>query len=137
MSEIEELPKLIKKVSNHTQYKLDKATTNNLYISCLLSLINGITLNSKVEKQIQNKLENGAIRSNFVERNRLKNLENSIILWHLSDEYIDVVKVLINRVKVLFVNSVSEIVRKYEISPDILDAMLSTNGDNYRGGSSE
>ena len=136
-SEIENLPKLVKNVSNHTQYKLDKTTTNNLYVSCLLSLINGITLNIKLEEQIQEKVENGTIRDRYVITNRLKNLENSVILWHLEDKYTDVIKVLINRVKVMFIESINNVVRKYEVSPDILDAMLSTNGGEYRGKSSE
>ncbi len=136
-SEIENLPKIVENVSNHTQYKLDKTTTNNLYISCLLSLINGITLNIKLEEQIQEKVENGTIRDRYVITNRLKNLENSVILWHLEDEYTDVIKVLINRVKVMFIESINNVVRKYEVSPDILDAMLSTNGGDYRGKSSE
>lgn len=137
LSEIENLPSVIKNVSNHTQYKLDKTITNNLYISCLLSLINGVTLNIKLEEQIQEKVDSGTIRDKFVISNRIKNLEDSIILWHLDSTYTDIIRVLLNRVKVMFIESVDDIVKKYDVSPDVLDAMLSTNGGECRGKTSE
>ena len=67
----------------------------------------------------------------------MKNLEDSIILWHLDDKYIDVIKVLINRIKVMFIDIIGGVIKKYEVTPDILDAMISINGGEYRGKTSE
>lgn len=134
---INDMPNLIKNISNHTQFKLDKDVSNKLYISCLLSLINGITLNIKLEEKIKDKSENGSIKGNYIIRNRLKNLEDSIILWHLSDDFIDIVKVLINRIRIMFIASVEKAIKEVEITPDMLDAMISINGGDYRGRTSE
>lgn len=136
-SEIESLPKLVKKVCSLTQFKNDKVITNNLHISVLLSLLNGITLVSKLEENIKQKRENNTLRDNYLIENRLKNINDSIILWHLDDTYKDIVKVLINRVKVMFSESLHNIGRNWEVTPEILDAMISIGGGEFRGNTSE
>lgn len=136
-SEIESLPKLVKKVCSLTQFKNDKVITNNLHISVLLSLLNGITLVSKLEENIKQKRENNTLRDNYLIENRLKNINDSIILWHLDDTYKDIVKVLINRVKVMFSDSLHNIGRNWEVTPEILDAMISIGGGEFRGNTSE
>jgi len=136
-SEITSLPKLVKKVCSLTQFKNDKVITNNLYISCMLSLINAITLNSKLEEQIQQKRESNTLRDNYLIENRLKNINDSIILWHLDGSLTNLVKVLINRVKVMFSESIHTIGKNYEVTPEILDAMISLGGGEYRGNLSE
>ena len=136
-SEINNLPKVVNRVCNLTQFKNDKSISNNLYISCMLSLINALTLNIKLEETIQVKKENNTLRDSYLIENRLKNINNSIILWHLDDTYKDTVKVLINRVKVMFSEAIHNIGKKWEVTPEILDAMISMSGGEFRGNTSE
>ena len=136
-NEIENLPKLVKRVSSLTQFKNDKSITNNLYISCMLSLVNSITLNTKLEEAMQQKRENNTLRDSYIIENRLKNIEDTIILWHLDSSLKNLVKVLINRVKVMFMESIHTIGKNYEVTPEILDAMISIGGGEYRGNVSE
>lgn len=135
--EIEELPNTIKKVCSLTQFKNDKALTNNLYISCLLSLLNGVTLNKKVQTTIDNKKDSTREYEWYVIQNRLKNLDDSIILWQLDDSMVNMIKILLNRVKKMFMESIQNICKKYEVTPDMLDIMVSFNGGDYRGNTND
>lgn len=92
------LPKIIKRKINETLYKNDVLISKRLYISCVLSLINGMTLsNSKKQKILKksdiNERESLIIKS--LQRERI----NSIILWHLDETMRDYVQILVNKIR--------------------------------------
>ena len=137
ISEISSFPKIISRVCSLTQFKNDKVISHNLHMSCLLSLLNGITLNNQLEQMIQDKKANNTLKDNFIVENRLKNLDSEIVLWHLDNEYYNIVKVLLNRIKIMFSENIHNISKNWEVTPEILDAMISIGGGEYRGSLSE
>lgn len=132
-SEIEELPKLIYKVCSLTQFKNDKSMTYKLYMSCLLSFINGVTLDKKTQELLDKKVDNGSLQDWFIVKCRLKNVEDSIVLWQLNDDMFSMVRVLMNRIKKMFIENIHNVGKKFEVSPEILDAMISLNYNDFRG----
>lgn len=135
--EIADLPKLIFKVCSLTQFKNDKVMTYKLYMSCLLSFINGVTLDTRTQELFDRKMENGSLQDWFIIKNRLKNVEDSIVLWQLDSSMSSMVQVLMNRIKKMFIESIHNIGKKFEVSPDLLDAMISMNYNEFRGNINE
>ena len=136
-SEIDDLPKLIFRVCSLTQFKNDKVMTYKLYMSCLLSFINGVTLDTRTQELFDRKMKNGSLQDWFIIKNRLKNVEDSIILWQLDDSMSSMVQVLMNRIKKMFIENIHNIGKKFEVSPDLLDAMISMNYNEFRGNINE
>ena len=132
-SEIEDLPKLIDKVCKLTQFRGDASIRRNLYISCALSFLNYVTLSNKDLEKLEG--SNESYYESFITRCRLRNIDDTIILWHLDKGMESMVKVLLNRVKIMFANKLHEITINYSWSDKYIDHLLSmdeaSKGDYY------
>jgi hypothetical protein len=88
-----------KKFLENIPYKTSKAEWNNIYVSCLLTFLNSITISSKNQARI-------LIRDNveFYKDKTLNNIykeedENSTTLFHLDPIMKDYIKILVNKLK--------------------------------------
>lgn len=128
-SEVEEyissLPRIIKDVINQTPYKNKKIINHNLYISCLLSFLNLITLNNHNYNKLKDK--QGYIKTNSEELIQdMLNEEKSdcVILWHLDNAFSNYVFVLVNRIKNRVISEIKEVLQYYEPSDEIIKDIL-------------
>ena len=116
IDEINNLPKLIKRVCKQSKFT-DKRLLNNLYISCLLSFLNNLTLNNKALKELNLRKKKHTNTEYFITTLYQKEVDDEIILWELSDDYSDIVRLLLSRIKKLFIKEIVEIQNSYKI-PD-------------------
>lgn len=130
--EIDNLPKLIEKVCSLTQFKNDKVVTRNLQMSCLLSLLNWVTLNNDIQQELDEKKYTSMKYNSLLTSSRFKNFDSDVILWHLDDSMENLVRVLLNRIKKYFTENVYEIITKNEVSSSTLDSIV-MNKVNYGG----
>lgn len=76
-------------------FKIDKIEYNNIYKSCLLSMINRVTLPNVYFDKLDNKLDN---YPNFDEVKFYKKyLNDDIILWHLDSRFENIVRLILNK----------------------------------------
>lgn len=81
----------------------------NIYISCLLSLLNSIVL-SKKNKQKLIKLKNECrLSQEYINKLYKKERDNCIIMYHLDDNLKDYITVLVNEIRHLISNDLSSI----------------------------
>ena len=118
IDEIKDLPNLVYKVCKQTKFAVDKLTLHRLYISCLLSFINHLTFFKETEDIIDEKIANEKLNRSFIDRAKSKEIdENEIIVWHLKDEMKEVIRVLVHRIKLDFLQEIAYIQKTYEV-PD-------------------
>lgn len=127
------LPKVIKKIINETPYKNDVLMSKKLYMSCLLTFINGITLsNSKLTKILS--------KSNINEREELfikslqREKQNAVMTWHLDDSYKDYIKVLTSKIRRNIDNDLTDTQNSFNLTESELDSIIVSafsNSGNY------
>lgn len=90
--------KTVKHIINQTPYKKQSSEYTNIYISCMLTILNSITPNTKDTTHIGSIVRSDKIRENLYDK-VYHSMRNDVILYHLDDSYEDYIKVLINRIK--------------------------------------
>ena len=129
---LQEVPSIIRKNIPRV-FKHDKVEYENIYISCLLSFIDKITLPCVYDDKLNHKLESSP---NFDEVKYYKKyLDDNIILWHLPDSMSVVVMTIINKVNNIIVNEINELTDEIKISDEEFNGIMSSGF--IEGGSNE
>lgn len=126
------VPNIIKR-SIPKVFKSDKVEYENIYISCLLSMINKITLPSVYEDKLYNKLDNSPTFDEV--KYYKKYLDDDIILWHLPDSMEVVVMTIINKVNNIIINEINDLSDDIKISDTEFSGIMSSGFTE--GGSNE
>lgn len=128
-------PTMIKKYIPRV-YRSDKKICENIYISCLLSLISKFTLSNSSKELLDSKLE-VASTFNDVKFYR-KHLDDDIIMWHLPSEFEPVVLVIINKIQRYIIDDISEILDTIKVSDHEFESIISSGlVESGGGGASE
>lgn len=125
--EIEELPRLINRICRLTPYKNDDRMVHNLTMTCLLNMLNYVTVDNKTLETIEDSVVKS--KEKLINKSRNRSRDDDIILWGIDDSMTSFVKVLLNRIKIMFSNNVYEICKKFDIDDDMLNAMLISNNE--------
>lgn len=119
LDELSELPKYILEYIGNTPYRDNKVICKNMYISCLLSIIDSLTLSNSEKNKLDKKLDAG----NNVDINLSK---EEVILYQLPFDMKPIIQLINRKAKkkllenlrdILSVNSQTE----YEIEKSLLD----------------
>lgn len=94
---LQTLPSTVKKFIDKLSFKFNKVELNNIYLSCILTLLSHITINNKDKKRL--------LKTRNVELSQLEylyKLESSKpVLFHLDDSLAPLINVLVNELKQL------------------------------------
>lgn len=123
---ISQVPLLAMKIVEATPYKSDAVIKHNLYISCLLSFINGLTLSNSNKKLMAKKIENNSLSDEYIIKVYRKEKEKSTILWHLDESFKDYVTILTNKLRYAFCSDVGITRQSFELSDEILESIMMT-----------
>ena len=128
---LSKIPSIIKEVVNDTPYANDKLMSKRLYMSCLLSLLSGVTLPNDVIKSFNKKRTN--VKDNLIIKQYQKNMSESTMLWYLDEEFHDYVVMLVNKVRSILSKEINETKSSYLIPDDVVDSIISSAYDerNY------
>ena len=96
---LESVDVIIKECLKSIPYKYGSAIWNNIYISCMLSLLNSITLKNRDIKRLQNFKRPNSLTSELLDKLYLGEKYNSTILYHLEDNMHNYITVLTNKVR--------------------------------------
>ena len=104
---------------------------NNIYLSCLLTLLDSITLTNK-DKQILNSLQQ-TLYDNKLDKLYVKESHNPAILFHLPESMNNYIVVLCNRLKKLIAKDLSELISSCETPESVMKyAIIESVQDLYR-----
>ena len=97
----------------------------NIYISCLLTVLNGITLSKADVEKLQNTYSNIESKYRLLEKIYADNKRNSLILYHLEESYASYIKVLSNKVFQTLKQDLLELSsQNYGISDEVMTSIL-------------
>lgn len=120
------LSKLIYKTVKETPYGSDTLKIYRLYMSCLISLLKGFTLSNedkfKISAEAYTKPKNIDEDILSVMYNNA-NL-NSPTAFHLNKDMEDLIFVLVNKIRKQISNDIKDMIRSYEPTEDIIEAIL-------------
>lgn len=112
-------------------YKSDKIEWNNIYLSCMLSMLNSITINNRVKERIKNFKYDKRFLSKFIDKLYADEEMDSTILYHVDPEMKDYITILTRRLKHVIAKDLSLSLHTYIPTDlgmkDLLDQEL--NGD--------
>lgn len=112
-------------VYKNNPYKRNKCLMKNIYISCLLTVLNGITLSKADVEKLQNTYSNIESKYRLLEKIYADNKRNSLILYHLEESYVSYIKVLSNKVFQTLKQDLLELSsQNYGISDEVMTSIL-------------
>lgn len=123
---LQTFPKIARNVIKETPYKSDSLLCKHLYISCLLTFLDGITLSNSTLDRISVKQQMKDVSDNYIVKQYQKSNDDALILWNLSEDYSDIVKMLVNKVKSKMSEEINDVVASYTIPDDVVDSIISS-----------
>lgn len=112
----------IKQFLKNTPYYKDKKTYLNLYISCLLTLLRSVTLSNE---QLKNYSKSTRLnKESWLEDAYYKASLEAPVVWHLPQEMVEYVGVLVEQIKTLIINDINYLIKVYTPKEDILQDIL-------------
>ena len=115
---------VINDVLDDTQFANNELTRHRLYISCMLTLLNSITLprdSSLLKSRGRNKNTNDTLFIEALSRER----EKPTIMWNLNDNLSNQVKVIVNKVRKDLSENINEVSKDHTLPDDVVDLILS------------
>lgn len=96
---LESIDVIVKEALKSIPYKAHTVMWNNIYISCMLSLLNSVTLKNKDVKRLNNFKRPNSLTDDLLNELYLNERYNSTILYHLDDSMYNFITVLTNKVR--------------------------------------
>lgn len=108
-------------------YRDDKLFMHNLYLSCMMTFLNQITLNNYNKKRYKNRLRRSYNIDGFLNKVYLLEQEYSVVLFHLPENMKNYVATLVNQIKKLLVKDMRELVGSCEPSDAVVQAIIASS----------
>lgn len=119
------IPKTIKSRIKETPYKNDALMSKKLYMSCLLTFINSMTLSNDKIKKILSKNDINDKEDLFI-KSLQRERQDAVMLWHLDDSFKDYVKIITNKVRRDVDNEINETKKSYSLTETELEGIMAT-----------
>jgi hypothetical protein len=94
-------------------YKYGTPIWNNIYISCMLSFLNSVTLRNRDLERINNFKRPNTLTDSLLNKLYLQERYQSTILYHLDDSMYNYITVLTNRIRHKIASEVSHSINTY------------------------
>lgn len=123
-----DIPNTINMFFNRVPFSSNEEKSN-IYISCVLTLLNSITLNGKESKRF---LSNKG-KDRFVELSHIfSQKRQEVVLYHLDSSYTNYIKVLSEELRHLIAKDLSLILHTYVPTSNSSYLLAEINGNEYR-----
>lgn len=122
--------KTIKQFLQYSPYYNDKVMMHNIYISCMLTLLNQITLSNANKKRMQNRLDSMYNMDAFLNTIYLEEQQNSTILFHLPQHLSNYITTLVNEMKILIVDDLKFLIGSSEPTEAVMQAIMQSTKES-------
>lgn len=113
-----------------TPYAEDKLTLHNLYLSCLMTLINQITLCNVNKERLQNKIDKGYRTDDFINRIYKEEQLTSVVVYHLNPSMKNYISTLVCRIRKLIINDLRDLIGAAQPTDAVVQAVMSSSLEN-------
>lgn len=115
----------------NTPYSADPIMLHRLYQSCLMTILNQVTLSNSNKERFNNRLKNGYNIEDFINQVYEEEKADSIVLFHIDDSMYNYIATCVNRIKKLIVKELAELIGSVEPSDSVVQSIISaTLGEN-------
>lgn len=105
----ESISKTIKSYLKHNSpYRKDKLLMKNIYMSCLLSILNSLTFTASDVQNMKMKYVSSDAKTRYIDKIYARNRNNCITLYHLSSKYRNYITVLVRQLFTLMGKDIQE-----------------------------
>lgn len=111
-------------VMNQTAYRKDSVEWHNIYMSCMLTLLNCFTLSGEQLKTASTFKDSGKINQRAINKQFNRNRHSKVKLYRLPDSMAGYIYVLSRKMMKEIASQLSDIVGGYIIPDDIVDAVV-------------
>ena len=115
-------------------YKNDKVLMKNIYMSCLLTILNSLTLSERAKDKFENTYSSIDSKYRLLSRLYKENRANGLILYHLDQSMGDYITVLVNKSFKQLKNDLAELSsQSFSLSDSAMNNILflEINGEGY------
>jgi hypothetical protein len=117
---------IIRKELKKIPYVNNKVAWRNIYISCLLTILNSITLSNKNKEKLYIKNNYMYTKESYVEKVFREESSDPVLLYHLDQTMKPYIFVLTNKVKRVLANDLSSMIKSWEPPSEMIKNMLFT-----------
>lgn len=121
------IPKTILEFIKKSPYCDNKLMLHNIYISCLLSVVNAITLNNENKKRVENRLKRSAAVDMLLETVYYNERKDPVVLYNVDDSMYNYIYTLVNRIFHIISSDLIYIIGSYEPTGAIIQSILSSS----------
>lgn len=123
----------IKTFLNESPYCDDKLQYSKIYKSCLLTLLNQITLSNDNKYRLEKRLDKGFKVDEFLNNAYKQECQNSVILYHLDESMYNYISTVVNRIKALIVKDLRYLIGDNEPTDDVIKSIINANTEDNNG----
>lgn len=127
---LDSIPATTMAVIGETPYKNDKSAVHGLYVSCLLTLLDSMTLSNFDLARLGKKKPEEMADDEPLIKALDKERDESCIVWDLDKSMADYVKVLSNKIRSRLSSEINGARSDYELPDDVLDAISASSYTN-------
>ena len=127
----------LNKVCNTIKHHLNQSPYNNqplmyhrIYISCLMSLLNQITLNNLNKERLSNRKSRGFKTDDFLNKAFEEERQDSIVLYHLDESMYNYIHTTVNILRSLIVKDLKYLIGSNQPTDSVIQSILNHQGDN-------
>lgn len=126
LEEFKQLPDIVAKVVRSTPYSNDPIMYRRIYISCLLSFLNSVTLSNKLKEKLAKKEAKGQNTDESLIDYFNNSDDRNVILWRLDNKLYDYIDILVKRIKDKVASDIVGIRSYYEMPDDVLTQIMNS-----------
>ncbi len=116
----------VKNFVNKLPHK-DDLELQNIYTSCILSLLNSLVLSNKNKEKLQNLKQNDRLKMEHIDKLFKKERDDCVLLYHLDLSMKNYIKVLVNEIRHLISEDLSNLLNEdIESESSIKNILLSS-----------
>lgn len=128
---LRKISRTVKLFLKSTPYSNNPVILHKLYVSCLMTLLNQITLNNSNKKRYENKLRRGYNTSDFINRIYIEEAATATQVFHLDESMENYVTTLVARIKKLIVKDLKDLIGSAEPTDTVVQAIIASSMEEY------
>ena len=127
---LRKIPNTIKEFLKDIPYANDKVMMHNIYLSCLLSVLNSFTMSNENIRRLNNKQNRNLPVDNLLESIYREERQNAIILFNLDISMYNYISTLVSKIYSIIKKDLVYLIGSYEPSSAIIKSILASPNEN-------
>lgn len=107
-------------------YAKDPLMSHNIYISCMMTLINQLTLSNQNKHRLGLRQVHGYNVQGFMDQVYKQEVEKSVVCYHIPQSLSNYIRVLVNRIKRLICDDIKYMVGSITNTDEVVQAILTS-----------